>query len=182
MEGNKRVFIGTVGYFNLRDYSIGPKLLPELKAMDWPPGIDVDELNWGPIAVVQHFQALATPYQRVVILTARTANRKPGTVTLRRWSDGLPDAENIQARVSEAVTGVISVDNLLIIGEHFKIWPDEVYIVDVEPGVEEMGDHFTPEVRAAVPQVLALVRQAALEDSHSLPQWEMLNGNELLIV
>jgi len=182
MTGNKRVLIGTVGYFNLRDYSIGPNLLPKLKNMDWPPGIEVDELNWGPIAVVQNFQSLAAPYQKVVILTARTANRKPGTITLRRWSGGLPDAENIQARVSEAVTGVISVDNLLIIGEHFQIWPNEVYIIDVEPGIEEMGDHFTPEVEAVVPRVLEMVRRVALEESQSLPPWEMLNGNELKII
>ncbi len=43
----KKTFIGTVGYHNLRNHSIGPALLPQLQKMQWPEGVDVDELNWG---------------------------------------------------------------------------------------------------------------------------------------
>ncbi len=45
----KRIFNGTVGYHNLRNHSMGPALLPQLKKMQWPEGVDVDELNWGPM-------------------------------------------------------------------------------------------------------------------------------------
>ncbi len=156
------MFIGTVGYHFLRDYSVGPALLPRLRAQAWPDGVVIDELNWGPIAIVQNFEDLERPYDRVVILTAREAGRRAGTVTLRHWRGGLPDAEAIHARVCEAVTGVISADNLLLIGEHFGIWPDETLLVDVEPGIEEAGEAFTPAVEAAVPAVLDAVRRAAL--------------------
>jgi hydrogenase maturation protease len=175
----RRVLIGTVGYHNLRDYSVGPKLLPRLRAVDWPPGVEVDEMNWGPIAIVQHFEALPEPYHRVVFLSALTRGRPPGTVTLRRWLGGLPSAQEIQDRISEAVTGVISLENLLIVGEHFGIWPPEVLVVDVEPGPQEAGDTFTPAVESALPQVLATVQQAATEELASLEPLPGLSGETL---
>jgi hypothetical protein len=51
----KKTFIGTVGYHNLRNHSIGPALLPKLQKMQWNEGVDVDEFNLGPIATVQKF-------------------------------------------------------------------------------------------------------------------------------
>ena len=173
--------VGVIGYHNLRDFSLGPKLLPQLRAIDWPPGVEIEEMNWGPIAIAQNFQALTTPYDRVVILAANQRGRPTGTMTLYRWRGGLPPAEEIQARISEAVTGVISLDNLLIVGEHLKIWPDEVIIIDVEPGPQEPGETFTPAVEAAIPAVLAAVQQAALEDITTLPALESLRGGQLRI-
>ena len=175
----RRVLIGTIGYHNLRDFSVGPMLLPRLQAMAWPPGVEAEELNWGPIAIVQNFQALEVPYDRVVILTARQQGRRVGTLTLHRWMGGLPDAERIQARIAEAVTGVIGVENLLVIGEHFNIWPEEVFLVDVEPGPEEAGDTLTPAVEAAVPDILKTVRRTALEELEQLPLMEPIRGHLL---
>ena len=175
----RRVLVGTVGYHNLRDFSLGPKLLPQLQAIVWPPGVEVEELNWGPIAIVQNFQSLPQPYERVVILTARRSGRPVATVTLRRWQGGLPSTEEIQDRVAEAVTGVISLDNLLIVGEYFSIWPDEVLIIDVEPGPEEAGDTLTPPVEAAIPAILDMLRQAASANLAALEPLIGLRGDQL---
>ena len=79
------------------------------------------------------------------------------------------------------MTGVISTDNLLIIGEHFKIWPEEVFLVDVEPGKEEMGETFTPEVEAVIDNVLEIIQELAVKNSGALPAFEEMKGNELLI-
>ena len=68
-DGGK-VFIGTVGYHNLCNHSIGPALLLQLQKMNWAPGVDVDELNWGPIAIVQKFQSFPTAYDRIILLSA----------------------------------------------------------------------------------------------------------------
>lgn len=179
-----RVLIGTVGYHLLRDYSIGPKLLPQLQAMDWSPGVDVNEMNWGPVAIVQQFESLPEPYDRVIILTATNLHRPVGTITLRVWCGGLPGVEQIQDRVAEAVTGTISAENLLIVGEQFHIWPAETLLVDVQPGREEAGETFTPAVEAVVPQVLETLKVLVHVDFarlHKLPNVtvEELRGNEL---
>lgn len=156
------VLIGTVGYHNLGNYSVGPLLLPELQAMDWPPGVLVEEMNWGPVAIVHRFQALEEPFKRVVLLSARPDDRPEGEVTLYRWRGTLPPSREIQQRVGEAVTGVISADNLLIIGEHFSIWPDEVFLVDVAPGPQEGGAALNEALLVRVPEILQSVRDLAL--------------------
>lgn len=164
MESNKRIFVGTVGYHVLRNHSVGPILLPQLKQINWPSGVDVDELNWGPIAVVQHFQALAQPYDRVIILTAvRREGRQVGDISVFRWEGGLPGEEQIQACVGDAATGVISIDNLLVIGEYFKIWPEELFVVDVEPGPEQAGEELSPEVAEKVPEIFRFIQLLAKE-------------------
>lgn len=175
----RRTLIGTVGYHHLRDYSVGPMLLPRLQAMDWPPGVTLEELNWGPIAIVQNLEAMAEPYDRIVMLVARAKGRRPGTLTLRRWRGGLPDPTRIQDCITEAVTGVISVDNLLIIGEHFGIWPEEVFLVDVEPGPEEAGTTLTPPVETATGTILDTVRRVVIEDTNALPPMEPMRGDLL---
>ena len=48
--------------------------------------------------------------------------------------------------VFEAVTGVISLDNLLVIGEHFGIWPKELITVEVQLGDNAFGDLVLSEI------------------------------------
>jgi len=177
---NKKVLIGTVGYQLLGNHSVGPNLLPQLQAINWPEGVVVDEMNWGPIAVIQYLESLETPFERVVFLVAiERAHRKIGEINLYRWMGGLPDDKQIQACVGDAATGVISVENLLVIGEHFKVWPKEVYLIDVEPGMEIAGEQFTKNVTAQVPKILELTRHIALNGIRGSMKILELRGDTL---
>jgi len=160
------VMIAGVGHPNLRDLSIGPALVPTLRAMDWPAGVEVDDWSFGPIAVMQRLEERPGFYDRIVFLTAVARGREPGAVTSSRWDGVLPDPDEIQARVGEAVMGIISLDNLLIICEHFGVFPRDVRIVDVEPSAEDFGFDFSPTIEAALDDVTAAIRRAALDDSH----------------
>lgn len=158
-----RTLVGGVGYSNLRDLSLGPVLTAQLAGMDWPHDVQIDEdLSYGPIAIVQRFQALEKPYERIVLISAVSRGRSTGTITVYKWSGEMPPADEIQARVSEAVTGVISLDNLLVIGEHFGIWPNEVIVIEVEPQDLGWGPGFSSAVATATGEVIAAVRRAAL--------------------
>ena len=64
----KKILVGTIGYHNLGNHSLGPASLPMLQTLSWPEGVEVEEMNWGPIAIVQKFQALQTTYHRVILL------------------------------------------------------------------------------------------------------------------
>ena len=177
----KKVFIGTVGYHNLRNHSIGPVLLPQLQKMQWAEGVEVDELNWGPIAIVQKFQSLPTPYDRVILIAAiERPERKIGDITVFKWMGKLPDEELIQRCVGDAVTGVISVENLLIIGEHFKIWTGETFVVDVEPGPEEAGEDFTEEMQEAIPDLILTLQQLSDTGNTELINFKALYGDTLI--
>jgi hydrogenase maturation protease len=132
-----------------------------LAALTWPPGVEVEDLSFGPIALVHRLQEVA-PYDRMVLVSSVERGRTPGHVYRYAWEGGLPSADEIQARVGEAVTGVISLDNLLVVCGHFGVLPDDVVLVEVEPVVEDWGPDFTPEVEASLDQVETLVREAAL--------------------
>lgn len=159
----KRTLIAGVGYRNLRDLSLGPVVLEELAQMAWPEGIEVEDLSYGPIAVIQNLED-RPPYERMILIAGVQRNREAGQIYRYQWDRRLPEPDEIQKRVGEAVTGVISLDNLLIIAEYFKALPEEVVIFEVEAEDEESGWGFSPKVAAAVEEVIAAVRQEALNE------------------
>jgi hypothetical protein len=176
-----KVFIGTVGYHNLSNHSIGPALLPQLQKIKWRSNVDLDELNWGPIAIVQKFQALQTPYDRVILLAAiERPRRNIGEITVYKWQGKLPAEELIQRCIGDAVTGVISVENLLIIGEYFKIWAGETLVVDVEPGPEQAGENFTEEMQQAIPDLILTLQHLSTADKTELLNFKSLYGDTLI--
>lgn len=142
-----RVLIGIVGYYQfIRAYPLGPELMARLQDEYWPDEISIKEMNWGPIAIVQDFQASAEKYDRVVLVGAVDRGLPTGTLSCRRWAGGSLDALAVQRRVFEAVTGVISLDNLLIIGSHFGVWPETVITVEVQLTESSLSDLVLSEI------------------------------------
>ena len=136
-----RTIIGIVGYYGfVRGYPLGPELMERLRALSWPDGTDIREMNWGPVAIVQDFQASADKPNRVVLVGALDRGLAPGTVSCRRWAGGQLDSAAVQRRMFEAVTGVISLDNLLVIGSHFGIWPAETFSAELQWPESGLGD------------------------------------------
>lgn len=180
MEWSKRTVLGTVGYQLLSNHSIASILTETIRARDWAKHITLEEMNWGPIAIVQWFQSLETPFDRVVLFTAiERKKRKIGDVTIFRWGGRTPSDKGIQACIGDAATGVISVENLLIIGEYFKIWPEEVYIVDVEPGPENAGITLSTEVSERVLEYLDILEIVCREGWQSEDNFAVLYGDQL---
>ncbi len=159
-----RVLIAGVGYQNLRDMSVAHAALPVLQQRTWPIEVEFDDLSFGPIAVVQRFQDRPEYYDRVVFVSAAERGRAPGRVYCSRWSGVLPPAEAIQESVREAVTGVISLDNLLVIAGHFGALPGDVRVVEIEPQDMGWGPGFSPAVESVLGDLVEAVWQAAVED------------------
>ena len=170
MSETKRVFIGGIGYTYLRDLSVGPTLIAELKRQQWPTGVEIDDLSpGGPIATVHRFRDVPLFYERVLLLGSMVRGRQPGRLYCYRWDGQLPDADEIQMRVAEGITGVISVENTLIVGGFFGIWPSEVVIIEVEPRDTEWGTEFSEPVQFALAQLPAIVQTLALTPLDGLP-------------
>ena len=150
-----RVLVGGVGYRNLRDHGLGPYLADRLVA-EPPDGVEVEDLSYGPVQITHNLQD-RPPYDRLVLVGAVTRGRPPGTVASYRWSGDLPSPDEIQSRVAEAVTGVISLDNVLIVCSALGGLPDDVRVVEVEPADEGWGEGFSPEVEARLPEVVEAV-------------------------
>ena len=153
------MLVGGVGYRFLRDGSIGPYVADALaeRAGD---GVEVEDLSYHPVGLSQNL-AEREPYDRLVLVGAVQRGREPGSVHAYRWDGALPDSREIQARVNEAVTGVISLDNLLTVCGALGGLPDDVSVVEVEPADEGWGEGFSPEVDARLDEVVEAVWTSA---------------------
>lgn len=163
-----RVVVACVGYRNLRDLSVGPMLIPTLSEYDWPLEVEVDDWSFGPIAVVQRLEDQPGYYDRIVFVGAVERGREPGLVVCYRWQAELPGDEEIQQRIGEAIMGVISLDNLLIITTYFGVLPDDVLVIEVEPEDTGWGEGFTPAIEHELDRIITTVRQAALDGVSAL--------------
>jgi hydrogenase maturation protease len=167
-----RALIAGVGYSNLRDLSVGPLMAAELRREEWSAHIEVEDLSYGPVAVVHRLAEAEPPYARLVLVGAVDRGAGGAAVRAYRWDGVLPDAEEIQARVAEAVTGVIDLDNLLVVTGHFGALPAEVYVVEVRPLATEFGMDLSPSVAEVLPEVRRLARAAALAGPGG-PGWDV---------
>lgn len=154
-----RVLVGGVGYRLLRDLSLGPLLVDRLRREAWPEGVEIEDLGYGPVGVMHNLDA-RPPYDRMVLVGGVKRGRTPGEVFRYPWSRRLPDEEEIQARVAEAITGVISLDNLLIIATYFDKLPRDVVVIEVEAADEDWGEVFSEEVERAIPRVIDEIRNS----------------------
>ena len=161
----RRILIGGVGYRNLRDMSLGPLLSDRLQKLTWPEGVEIEDLSYGPIGIMHNLDD-RPPYQRLILVAGVKRDREAGRVYSYRWNHQLPDPEEIQARVSEAVTGVISLDNLLIIGSYFKKLPHDVSIIEVEAIDDNWGEELTPAVEQLLPDLIEEIHTKIRE-----PEW-----------
>lgn len=169
--------VAGVGYRNLRDLSFGHAVIERLRTQPWPEEVQIDDLSYGPISVVHRFQE--RPVARMVLIGATTRNRVPGR--LYRFRPGrLPPPDEIQRRVGEALTGVISLDNLWMICRAFGVLPDDVEILEVEPADEGWGEGLTPAVEQAVERAVAWVRQAVAQEAG--PELDLRRRDEVLQV
>jgi hydrogenase maturation protease len=158
-----RTMIAGVGYSNLSDLSVGPLIAAQLRRETWPEQVEVDDLSYGPIAVVHRFAEVSPPYRRLVLVGAADRGGRAARLRCYRWEGVLPPAEEVQARVAEAVTGVIDLDNLLVIAQQFGALPREVFVIEIQPVVKEFGLEPSPAVGALLPEVRRLARRIALE-------------------
>ena len=75
-------------------------------------------------------------------LAPRCSLHRPFGGTIRGLCEAMTFQE-IQIRVTEAVTGIISLDALLAVVGHFGALPPRVRVVEVEPADESWGDGFS---------------------------------------
>jgi hydrogenase maturation protease len=142
-----------VGYRFLRDASIGPWLADTLESRD---GVEVEDVSYHPVGLSQNLKE-RLPYERVVLVGAAERGRPPGTVTVYRWNGELPPPDEVQERVSEAVTGVISLDNTLVVCGALGGLPDDVRVVEVEPEDQDWGEGFSRTIERRLPYVVEAV-------------------------
>lgn len=158
----RRVLVGGVGYTNLRDLSFGPLLVERLRLSAWPSGIDIEDLSAGAIHEVHVLQS-REPYDAAILISGVRRGGPAGTIRAYQWEHEPRTVDEIQERVSEALVGIIGLDTLLTVLDHFKALPDDTRIVEVEPRDEGWGPELSPAVDLVMSEVERLVREQITE-------------------
>ncbi len=161
-----RVLIGGIGYQHMRDLSVGPDLIPTLSSLPWTVEVEAIHLHFSPIHMMQWLEERPGYYDRMVFLGSVERERERGQVYTYRWDGVLPDAEEIQQRVTEAVTGIIHLDNVLIIGHYFGVLAPEVIVVEIEPQDTGWGDGYSPVVDRVLSEAIATVQHVVVDGYH----------------
>lgn len=151
----RRVLVAGVGYRNLRDLSVGPLAIERLGPST--DVVDIEDLSYGPVDVLFLLQR-RDPYAAAIFVVGVHRGRPPGMVTRSRWIPPATTTDALQERGAEAVTGVISIDNLLAICAYFKALPAEVVLIEVEPAEDTWGEELSQPGRRALDSAVALAR------------------------
>jgi hydrogenase maturation protease len=153
------ILLAGVGYSHMRDLSFGPTLVDRLRQIDWPDYVQVEDLSYGPIAIVQWLEDDPGRFDRAIIAGAMPRDREPGTLSIYQYATGRLTPDLVQERVAEAVTGVVSLENVLIIAEHFGVLPHDTVVIELEPAELDWGLDLTRAGQDAVEQAVAWIRQ-----------------------
>ncbi len=132
------LLIAGVGYQFLGDLSFGPKLVERLQGMTWPEEVRVEDFGYGPLAILDWFEeSPGKTFERAILAGAVERGREPGTLATYSWLPDTPDPDLVQGCVLEAGAGVISLENLLIVAQHFGALPADTSVVELEPVEKE---------------------------------------------
>lgn len=160
-----RTLIGAIGYRNLRDHSAAFDVLERLGHHDLGADVVLEDMSYNPIAIVQWLQgeAPATRFDHVILVSAVERGRAPGAVHAYRWDGVLPPDAAVQQAVTEAVTGIIALENTVVIGGYYRVLPAMLTVVEIEPVDHAFGPELSREVAAAIEPACLLVRALTLD-------------------
>ena len=136
------MMVGIVGYSAVvESYPLGPKLLEELESIFGDnPNVILENFTWSPVHIVQRLQGgEMTRPDRIVLVGLAAGSSKPGTVAVHRWVGGTQPEVKVQERIYEAVTGIVDLENTLMIGSYFNVWPDECLTVEADLAPDTFG-------------------------------------------
>ena len=151
-----RVLVCGVGYRFLRDNALGIYITDTL-APEATNGVEFEDLGYHPVGFTQNLEE-RPDYDRIVFVGAvDREEREPGTITAYRYDHVLPELEEVHERIADSVTGSISLDNLIIVSEAFKALPEDVWVVEIQPGDETWGEGFSDAVESKLSEITETV-------------------------
>lgn len=153
------ILVAGVGYQHLSDLSFGSVLAERMKAMEWPEDVWVEDFGWGPISILHWFEeSPGRKFERAIFAGAIERGREPGNLYTYAWLADKPDPEVVQERISEALTGVISLENLLIIAQHFDALPPDTTVIELEPVEQDWGSDLSETGQRKLTETIEWIR------------------------
>ena len=150
------ILVGGVAELFQGDLDLGRLAVLRLAEEDLGPGVLVEELSYGGVAVAQRLEDLRPD---VLVLVAAHARGRPAGAVQRREIDGPAlSPEESQLAVGDAVTGYVTIDLLVEVAAALGALPPRTVAIEVEPASVRPAEELTPEAAAGLEDALALVR------------------------
>ena len=178
-----RVLVGGVGYRWMGDASFGLAVIDALARESWPADVEIADLGYGALYVALDLADRTRPpsagtrsLDRLVLVAGVERGREPGQLSCVLWRPIALNDEDVQARIREAGAGVIDLDHLLVIAQHFGSLPSEVFCIELEPVDAHGGERLSEIAARQVSEACALVRSLALGVGSRLSGVEVLGA------
>ncbi len=146
---DKKIKILGCGNTLMGDDGVGIRAIERLQELKLPPNVEVIDAGVGGLAILSWIEDA----DKVIIVDAvQTGNEPPGTVY--EFTDReLPPSSMFMLSLHD-----LNLVDALNVGRLVQKMPEEIVIIGVEvKRVAEFTKELTPEVEAAVPEVLDLV-------------------------
>lgn len=153
------VLVGGVSELFQRDLDLGRLAIERLQGEDLGPGVVVEELHYGAVAVAQRLEDLRPAM--LVLVSAVRRGRTPGTVVRSRLDPPVLTPADVQAAVGDAVTGYVHPDLVIEIAAALGFLPPRTVTVEVEPEVVGPGEGLSACAAVGLEAALVLVRAEA---------------------
>jgi hydrogenase maturation protease len=146
----KTVVLG-VGNRIMGDDGLGPRVIEELQKREVPSNVELMDAGVGGMAILSWIE---NADKVVIIDSVQTGNEPPGTVY--RFTDKeLPPSDMFMLSLHD-----LNLVDTINIGRIVQKMPEEIIIYGVEvKRVAEFVDKLTPEVEAAMAEVIDLVME-----------------------
>ncbi len=167
LETPPKSLIAGVGHRFWRDRSAGALWVDELLKLEWAKNMTVDDYSFGAIGMM--FRLEDELFERALFVTSEVRGREPGSLHLYRAKVEKSPMDLFQTVMNEAGSGVIAVDLLLVVAEHFNVLPEETYILEAEVFEEAGGDGLSAPLTALYPRVLEIALAFAAGESFDVP-------------
>jgi hypothetical protein len=154
--GSRLILVGGVAELYQGDLDLGRVAVSRLEGEDLGPGVSVEELSYGAVAVAQRLQDLRP--DSLVLIAAHARGRAPGSVERREIGRLGLSPDELQLAVGDAVTGYVSVDLLVEVATALGALPARTVSVEVEPASVQPSEQLTAEAQAGLERALELVR------------------------
>ena len=151
------VLVGGVGELYQGDLDLGRRAIERLAAEDLGPGVLVEELHYGAVAVAQRLEDLRP--DMLILVGAVVSGRPPGTVVRRVVEQASRAAADVQQAIGDAVTGYVGIDLVIEVAAGLGALPERTIAIEVEPASVESSEELSTEGAASLERVLELVRE-----------------------
>lgn len=151
------IFVGGVSELFQSDLDVGRLAIDRLRDEAWGPGVVVEELHYGAVAVAQRLEDVQP---HVLVLVSAVARQRPvGTVERRRIYPPVLSQADLQAAVGDAVTGYVHVDLVIDVASGLGALPARTVSIEVEPERTSSGEGLSPSATSGLEVALDLVRE-----------------------